>query len=87
VTPTKGQDLLVDALADVADRPGLTCDLVGPLGRAPVHVADVRAMITANGLDSRIRMPGRSSARRWPPRSRPPTCSCCPRAPRPTGWS
>lgn len=57
VTPTKGQDLLVDALADVADR-HWTCDLVGPLGRAPVHVADVRAMITANGLDSRIRMPG-----------------------------
>ncbi|QNG55585.1 glycosyltransferase family 4 protein [Pseudonocardia petroleophila] len=57
VTPTKGQDLLVEALADVADRPW-SCDLVGPLDRAPAHVADVRAAISRYGLDGRVRMPG-----------------------------
>ncbi|GAA2556524.1 glycosyltransferase family 4 protein [Pseudonocardia hydrocarbonoxydans] len=57
VTPTKGQDLLVEALADVTEHPW-TCDLVGPLGRAPAHVADVRAAIARHGLDGRIRLPG-----------------------------
>lgn len=57
VTPTKGQDLLVEALADVTDQ-SWSCDLVGPLGRAPAHVADVRAAISRYGLDGRIRMPG-----------------------------
>jgi len=63
VTPTKGQDLLVEALAAVADLPW-SCDLVGPLGRNPVHVAAVRCMIERHGLDERIRLTGpRTGAR------------------------
>lgn len=57
VTPTKGQDLLVDALATLADRPW-TCDLVGPLHRAPGHVDAVRAAIDRHGLDGRVRLVG-----------------------------
>jgi glycosyltransferase involved in cell wall biosynthesis len=60
VTPTKGQDLLVEALAAVAlpaDR-RWRCDLVGPLHRAPAHVAGVRAAIDRHGLDGRVRLPG-----------------------------
>lgn len=57
VTPTKGQDLLVDALAAVADEP-FRCDLVGPLTRDPAHVAAVRAAITRHGLDGRVRLTG-----------------------------
>ena len=57
ITPTKGQDLLVEALALVADLPW-TCDLVGPVRRDPVHVAAVRAAIGRHGLDARVRMTG-----------------------------
>ena len=57
ITPTKGQDLLVEALALVADLPW-TCDLVGPVRRDPVHVAVVRAAIGRHGLDARVRMTG-----------------------------
>jgi glycosyltransferase involved in cell wall biosynthesis len=57
ITPTKGQDLLVDALAAVADLPW-TCDLVGPVRRDPGHLAAVRAAITRHGLDARVRVTG-----------------------------
>jgi glycosyltransferase involved in cell wall biosynthesis len=57
ITPTKGQDLLVEALALVADLPW-TCDLVGPVRRDPVHVAAVRAALVRHGLDARVRMTG-----------------------------
>lgn len=57
ITPTKGQDLLVDALGAVAARP-FTCDLVGPLTRDPEHVATVRAAISLHGLDGRVRLVG-----------------------------
>lgn len=56
ITPTKGQDLLVDALG-AADRP-LRCDLVGPLTRDPAQVAAVRAAITRHGLGGRVRLTG-----------------------------
>ncbi|MDN5750130.1 MAG: glycosyltransferase family 4 protein [Pseudonocardia sp.] len=57
ITPTKGQDLLVDALAAVGDLPW-TCRLVGPVRRDPAHVARVRAAITAHGLGDRVRVTG-----------------------------
>ncbi|MGH3909434.1 MAG: glycosyltransferase family 4 protein, partial [Pseudonocardiaceae bacterium] len=57
VTPTKGQDLLVDALAAVADLPW-SCDLVGPLRRGPAYVAAVRCSIERHGLGERIRLTG-----------------------------
>ena len=57
VTPRKGQDRLVDALAELTDRPWtLTC--VGPLGRAPGFVADLRAQIARLGLTERVELVG-----------------------------
>lgn len=57
ITPTKGQDLLVDALAAVTDLPW-TCDLVGPLRRDPAHVELVRRSIGNHGLGDRVRITG-----------------------------
>jgi glycosyltransferase involved in cell wall biosynthesis len=57
VTPTKGQDLLVEALAAAADLPW-TCELVGSLHRAPAHVAAVRRAVERAGLDRRVRLSG-----------------------------
>lgn len=57
VTPTKGQDQLVSALAEMPGEPW-QCDLVGPLGRRPEFVASVRAAIGRNGLADRLRLTG-----------------------------
>jgi glycosyltransferase involved in cell wall biosynthesis len=57
ITPTKGQDLLVAALARLADREW-TCELVGPVVRDPGHVATVRALVARHGLDGRVRIAG-----------------------------
>lgn len=57
LTPTKGQDLLVDALAEAVDLPW-TCDLVGPWGRDSGFVDRLRETITARGLDGRVRLAG-----------------------------
>ncbi|GEL19215.1 glycosyltransferase family 4 protein [Pseudonocardia asaccharolytica] len=60
VTPTKGQDLLVEALAAVGDTAGprLRCDLVGPLHRDPAYAAAVRRAIERHGLGGRVRITG-----------------------------
>jgi len=66
VTPTKGQDLLVEALATMnaaADLPW-NCDLTGPLSRNPVHVATVRSMIERHGLGERVRLTGPKTGER-----------------------
>jgi glycosyltransferase involved in cell wall biosynthesis len=57
VTPTKGQDVLVAALATITDLPW-TCALVGPLRRDPAHVAGVRSAIARHGLGARVRLTG-----------------------------
>ncbi|MEJ2862374.1 glycosyltransferase family 4 protein [Actinomycetospora flava] len=57
VTPTKGQDLLVEALAALREHPW-TLDLVGPIGRAPGFVADLRDRIDRHGLTDRVRLHG-----------------------------
>jgi glycosyltransferase involved in cell wall biosynthesis len=62
ITPTKGQDLLVEALAALADLPW-SCDLTGPLSRNPGHVASVRSMIECHGLGGRIRLTGPKTGR------------------------
>jgi len=67
VTPTKGQDLLVEALATVhAAAPDLpwSCDLTGPLSRDPGHVAAVRSMIERHGLGERVRLTGPKTGER-----------------------
>ena len=57
VTPVKGHDVLVDALAAVADRPW-TCVCAGPLDRTPDHVTEVRRRIDRAGLTDRVRLVG-----------------------------
>jgi glycosyltransferase involved in cell wall biosynthesis len=55
VTPLKGQDLLVEALADNADLTW-TCVCAGALARDPAYVARVRRLI--GRLDGRVRLAG-----------------------------
>lgn len=57
VTPHKGHDLLVDALARVADL-AWHCDCAGPLHRAPDFVDEVRRRIDRHGLAGRVRLLG-----------------------------
>ncbi|WP_110686980.1 glycosyltransferase family 4 protein [Salinicola aestuarinus] len=57
LTPRKGQDLLVDALAELAELPW-QCDLIGGLDRADAFVADVTQRIAHHGLETRIRLLG-----------------------------
>ncbi|MFF5174686.1 glycosyltransferase family 4 protein [Micromonospora sp. NPDC000089] len=57
VGPHKGHDVLVTALAEVADREW-TLDCVGALTRDPAFVATLRRRIDTAGLTDRIRLPG-----------------------------
>jgi glycosyltransferase involved in cell wall biosynthesis len=57
ITPTKGQDLLVKALARIPDR-DWGCLLVGPVTRAPAHVALVRELVQRYGLGDRVAIAG-----------------------------
>jgi glycosyltransferase involved in cell wall biosynthesis len=57
ITPTKGQDLLVEALALLPDR-DWGCLLVGPVTRAPEHVALVRNLVQRRGLSDRVALTG-----------------------------
>jgi glycosyltransferase involved in cell wall biosynthesis len=57
ITPTKGQDLLVEALAQIADRQW-TCRLVGPLVRDTAHVAAVRELVARHRLGDRVEIAG-----------------------------
>jgi glycosyltransferase involved in cell wall biosynthesis len=57
VTPRKGQDVLVDALATLRELPW-DCVCVGPLHRAPPYVERVRVLAEAYGLTDRIRLVG-----------------------------
>ena len=56
ITPTKGQDLLVDALAGVRHL-AWTCTLAGP-PRDPAHVAAIRDAVQRHGLGGRVRLTG-----------------------------
>jgi glycosyltransferase involved in cell wall biosynthesis len=62
LTPTKGQDVLVDALARVADRPW-TCELAGPTSRDLRFVTRLRATVASHGLAGRVSMPGTLTGR------------------------
>ncbi|MFC7549327.1 glycosyltransferase family 4 protein [Plantactinospora sp. GCM10030261] len=57
VIPRKGHDVLMEALAAVADQ-SWTCVCAGGLDRAPEHTAGVRGRIEAAGLDERVRLAG-----------------------------
>jgi len=57
ITPRKGQDVLVGALAALADRPW-TCTLVGPDRGDPGYAAELRHRIADAGLAGRITLAG-----------------------------
>ncbi|MBZ9560273.1 MULTISPECIES: glycosyltransferase family 4 protein [unclassified Modicisalibacter] len=57
VTPRKGHDVLIDALATLADR-DWRCDCIGGLDRDTAHVDRVRERIAATGLEARIHLLG-----------------------------
>lgn len=57
MTPRKGHDVLVEALADVAHLPW-HCQCAGPLGRDSGHVAAVRRLISGHRLDDRVELAG-----------------------------
>jgi glycosyltransferase involved in cell wall biosynthesis len=57
VRPHKGHDLLVEALAAIADLP-FTCDVVGGLDHEPDFVAVVRRRVADAGLTERVRLVG-----------------------------
>ena len=87
VTPDKGHDVLLDALAS-GDRPVLALRRAWAAStatrRSPTACAARRGERGwATGCASRDRAPARSSTARTPPR----TCSCSPRTPRRTAWS
>ncbi|WP_200207563.1 glycosyltransferase family 4 protein [Micromonospora coerulea] len=57
VSPHKGHDVLVAALATIADLPW-TCQLVGPLTRDPAFVDALRRQLADTGLDDRVPLAG-----------------------------
>ncbi|MFI5607889.1 glycosyltransferase family 4 protein [Amycolatopsis sp. NPDC051903] len=57
VTPRKGQDVLVEALAKLRDLP-LTVDFVGSLTRAPEYVDELRWSVRRLGLGDRVTFSG-----------------------------
>jgi glycosyltransferase involved in cell wall biosynthesis len=57
LTPRKGHDLLVEALAAVADLPW-TCVFAGPVSRDSGHVEKLRALIERHGLGQRVLVVG-----------------------------
>jgi glycosyltransferase involved in cell wall biosynthesis len=63
VTPRKGHDVLVEALSTVAHLPW-HCECVGPLGRDPDHVTDLRRLIGRHGLDGRVGLQGPLTGKR-----------------------
>jgi glycosyltransferase involved in cell wall biosynthesis len=57
VTPDKGHDVLLDALATAADL-SWRCDCVGSLDRDPAYADGVRRATEMKGLGERVRFPG-----------------------------
>ncbi|WP_067458079.1 glycosyltransferase family 4 protein [Actinomadura macra] len=57
LTPRKGHDLLVEALAAVAHLPW-NCEFTGPLDRDPGHVMRLRRLIGRHRLGDRVRLTG-----------------------------
>ena len=57
VTPTKGQDILLDALQSIADLPW-SCRLVGSVTRDPAFAEQIRHRTTTSVLSGRVTMSG-----------------------------
>jgi len=58
VTSLKGQDVLIEALAELSDVDGWTLDIVGSLTVAPDYVTELRTAIASAGLDRRVELRG-----------------------------
>jgi len=63
ITPRKGQDLLVEALASLTSLPW-QCDLIGDLDRAESYVGKVREAIDKHQLGERVHLLGSQSSER-----------------------
>ncbi|WP_339154286.1 glycosyltransferase family 4 protein [Actinomadura luteofluorescens] len=63
VTPRKGHDVLIEALANVAHL-AWDCECVGPLGGDAEHVARVRRLIGGHRLDGRVALTGPLAGKR-----------------------
>ncbi|PMR67333.1 glycosyl transferase family 1, partial [Halomonas heilongjiangensis] len=61
LTPRKGHDLLVEALAGLADR-DWECEAIGSHDRDPAHAARLIAATRRHGLADRLRWPGERDA-------------------------
>ena len=64
VVPHKGQDVLVHALAGMADLPGWTCSIVGSPNADPDFAIRIAAAIRSAGLTERIKLLGVLTGRR-----------------------
>ena len=64
VAPHKGQDVLVHALAGMADLPGWSCSIVGSLNADPDFASRTAAAIRSAGLTERIELMGVLTGRR-----------------------
>ncbi|MFI0407689.1 glycosyltransferase family 4 protein [Actinomadura sp. 3N508] len=63
VTPRKGHDILVEALATLAHLPW-QCECVGPLRRDPEHVTRLQRLIAQHRLGDRVRLEGPLTGKR-----------------------
>ncbi|HEY8479343.1 MAG TPA: glycosyltransferase family 4 protein [Spirillospora sp.] len=57
VTPRKGHDVLIEALATITDLPW-RCEIVGPLRRDPEYVTRLHRMIAEHRLGDRVHLEG-----------------------------
>ncbi|WP_052810237.1 glycosyltransferase family 4 protein [Streptomonospora alba] len=57
LTPRKGHDVLVEALASITDL-DWTCECAGPADRAPEHAAEVRRSLARHGIADRVHLAG-----------------------------
>lgn len=58
LTGWKGQTVVIDALARLADRPGWVAVLAGDAQGREAYVDELKARIAGHGLEGRVRIPG-----------------------------
>ena len=85
VTRRKGHDVLLAALATIADLPW-RCVCVGTLDFEPMFVEQLRLRAEAVGIGDRICFPGPRIGDAWRRRTQRPMCWCWPRASSRTEW-
>ena len=86
VTPGKGHDVLLDALAAI-DGVSWRCRCVGSLDRDPAFAEALGRRVRGGGLGDRVCFAGPLTGAGLDQATAPPTCWCCRRARRRTAWS